>query len=353
MNKKFISIIWGYHKQIFSFDKKQNYHMLPLEAMKEEWFECEIFAISSQVKIEDDPNFINWVKVIYYKNIFQYLFYLWKNRSEIIYSNSLTIKTLLVWMFWKKTVFMAHDQTLPLLKEKIIKRIIVLFFYRFFSFIRVINLWESSLLNTFKIKNYILPLSVSDDFFSNNSKRDNLVFIWNLYFDKNPEFLIETMKIVIKKFPDINLNIFWEDRYNNNWKNFRDIIIENWLDKNILINWFVSHNILKQELHKALVYINTSISEWQCLAVYEAWLAWCFLCLQNILSFPSVFNSNSFYHNTSYELAQNIIEILNNTQKYNILIENNQRMIIEKYNYDYIKWETKKMFLELNKQKWK
>jgi hypothetical protein len=33
--------------------------MMPLEAMQELGYECEIFAIDSQVKIEDDPNFVS------------------------------------------------------------------------------------------------------------------------------------------------------------------------------------------------------------------------------------------------------------------------------------------------------
>ena len=347
MNKKFISIIWWYHKQIFSFDKKQNYHMLPIEAMQEEWFECEIFSIDSKVKIEDDPNFIAGTKVIYYKWFLDYLIYLFKNKNSIIYSNSLTIKTLLVWIIWKKTVFMAHDQVWPLENKKI-KQFIVWIFYRFFSFIRVINKWESSLLKLKNIKSYLLPLSVSNDFYSNNLNRIDLIFIWNLYYDKNPEFLINTIKWVIKKFPNIILNIYWEDRYNKNWKNFKDIIIENWLANNIIIHWFISHNELKTKLSKTLIYINTSISEWQCLAVYEAWLSGCFLCLPKILSFPSVFESYAFYHNSCEELIYNILDILKNKINYKNIISENQKMILENYNYDYIKKETKKMFLKLN-----
>jgi hypothetical protein len=40
---------------------------------------------------------------------------------------------------------------------------------------------------------------------------------------------------------------------------------------------------------------------------------------------------------------------LDNEQKYTNFIKENQKMILEKYNYDYIKAETKKMFLKLNK----
>lgn len=348
MNKKFISIIWWYHKQIFSFDKKQNYHMLPIEAMQEEWFECEIFAIDSQVKIEDDPNFIAGTKVIYYKWFLDYLIYLFKNRNAIIYSNSLTIKTLLVWIIWKKTVFMAHDQVFPLENKKI-KQLIVKFFYRFFSFIRVINKWESELLNKLNINNKILPLSISDNFLNTDFiNRRWWIFIWNLYADKNPEFLIIVMKEIIKKYPDFILKIAWEDRYNKNWLKFSDIINNEWLSKNILILWFIPHNRLKNLLSESLIYINTSISEWQCLAVYEASLSGCILCLQNILSFPSVLWKNALYHSIEDELIKNIDTILKWNFDYININKENQKMILEKYNYDYIKSETKKMFLQLN-----
>lgn len=322
--------------------------MLPIEAMQEEWFECEIFAIDSQVNIEDDPNFIKWTSVIYYKWFLDYLIYLFKNRNSIIYSNSLTINTLLVWIIWKKTVFMPHDQAIPLENKKI-KRLLVLFFYNFFSFIRVINTWELALLNKYWIKSNILTLSISEDFLCNNfSNKTWAVFIWNLYSDKNPEFLIDTMKKVIEKHPDFILQIAWEDRYIANWLNFFQKIKENKLENNVKILWFIPHLELKHILKTSLIYINTSISEWQCIAAYEAAISWNILCLQNILAFPSVFWKNAFYHKTSQELAQNIIDILEEKSLYINTIKENQKMILEKYNYDYIKNETKKMFLQLN-----
>lgn len=346
-NKKFISIIWWYHKQIFSFDAKQNYHMHPIEAMKEEWFDCEIFAIDNQVKIEDDPNFIAGTKVIYYKNIFQYFWYLWKNRKEIIYSNSLTIKTLIVGIIWKKTVFMPHDQALPW-KDKKIKRYIVEFLYKFFSIIRVINRQEEEILAEKNIAWKVVPLSLSKKFlYTWNKELNNLVFVGNLISDKNPEILIEAMKQVFHKYPHTILNIYGEDRYNFWWKNFNDLIQSNHLDKNIILHGFVSAEKLQKNIQKSYIYINTSLSEWQCLAVYEWALAWCILCLQNIISFPSVFWKNALYHNNADELAKNIIYIIENPDKYQEIVKKNQKMILEKYNYEYIKQELKQLFLDI------
>jgi len=320
--------------------------MMPLKVMMEEWYECEIFSIDSHVKIEDDPNFVKWVKVIYYKNILKYLSYLIINRYSIIYSNTLTIKTLLVWIFWKKTVFMSHDQVLPL-KSKLIKRKIVLFFYRFFSFIRVINFWEKELLNKYGIESIILPIPISNSFLNYELENRNWwIFIWNLYFDKNPILLIEACKILKDKNIDFKINIAWEDRYFYKWKTFNDLVIENNLENYIKVLWFVHPRILKKYLSKSLCVINTSISEWQCLAVYEWALSWNFLCLQNILSFPSVFWNNAFYHNNSKELADNIIKILSINN--NEIIQLNQKMILDEYNYNIIKSNTKKMFLNFN-----
>lgn len=349
MKRKFISVIRWYHKQIFSFEKEQNYHMLPLEVMHEEWYTCELFAINAGVKIEEDPNFVKWVKVIYYKNIFQYLCYLWRNRHAVIYSNTLTIKTLLVWLIGKKTVFMAHDQVWPL-KSKMIKQLVVRFFYRFFSFIRVINPGEAELLKSKKISSYVLPLVVSTKFYNDDyNDRKDMVFIWNIYADKNPEFLIDTMSIIKEKKWHIKLYIIGEDRYLHNGKTFHDIIYDNWLQEYIILLWFIPHTKLGDVLKTKKIFVNTSISEWQCLAAYEWALSWCVCCLQNILSFPSVFLDDALYHNTPWELAKNVLSVDRDYISYKPKIYHLQEMILKNYNYDYLKQETKKMFLEIDK----
>lgn len=348
--KEFISIIWGYHEQIFSFEKEQNYHMLPLEVMKEEWFQCEIFAIDSAVKIEDDPNFVEGVKVIYCKNIFRYLLYLWRNRNAIIYSNSLTIKTLFVWLIWKRTIFYPHDNIFWRTDKNAIKKIVIKFFYRFFTKIRINNDNECNEIE--KIKKWlwcICPLNISNKFLDTDfSNRSWATFIWNLTHVKNPEFLIDTCKILREKKINFNIKIIWNDSYNKNWKCFKDLVVENNLEEYIDVLWFIWHKELKNILSQSLIYINTSIWEWQCLAVYEWALAWNVLCLQKIRSFPSVFRSNAFYHATPLELANNIIFLLWNSTKLRPMIINNQEMILENYNYEKIKKDIREMFLKLD-----
>ncbi len=315
--------------------------------MKEEGYECEIFAIDARVRIEDDPNLVSWVRIIYYTNFLNYLFYLWKNRKALIYSNSLTIKTLLVGIIGKYSVFMPHDQALPLESKKL-KRIVTLFFYKFFSSIRVVNAWEQSLLHSWSIKSEILPISISEQFYKKNeTPRDGLVFVGNLYYDKNPEFLIETMKILEKKWDKNILHIYGEDRYNKNSKNFSDLVKEAWLESKIQIHGFVPHNELAGELAKRKIYINTSLSEGQCLTAYEAAYAGCALCLQNILAFPSVFHENAHYHETPLDLAQNILRILEDPIREEKSILQNQAMIRDEYNYTFLKKKMRSYFLSL------
>jgi len=344
-NKKFISIIWWYHKQIFNFENEQNYHIFPIEVMKEEWYDCEIFAIDSKVKIEDDPNFIKWTKVIYYKNFLWYLIYLFKNRKNIIYSNSLTIKTLVVWLIWKKTFFYSHS--FPFWNN-FIKKIIIQFFYKFFTKIRINNLDEFKKIE--KIKKglwYICPLSISNYFLNKNFEKENYwTWIWNLTDIKNPEMLLKLWKKLKENNINYKIKIIWEDRYNKNWKSFKNLVLENKLENYIELLWYLKPKEIKNILNKSLIYLNTSLWEWQCLAVYEWALAWNYLCLQNILSFPSVFWKNAFYHNSSEELFENIIYIIENKDKFKDKIIQNQNMILEKYNYEKQKECLRKMFLE-------
>ncbi len=132
---------------------------------------------------------------------------------------------------------------------------------------------------------------------------------------------------------EFKFNIIWEDRYNRWGLSFLKLIKDRNLYEYFNLKWVLSHTKIKKELANSKIYINTSISEGQCLAVYEASLSGNFLCLQNILSFPSVFKDNALYHNSAYELAQNIIYLLENGNKYLYKNHNNQKMILNNYSF--------------------
>lgn len=349
--KKFISIIWWYHKQIFTFTKEQNYHMLPLEVMKEDWYECEIFAIDSKVKIENDPNFVKWVNVVYYKNIFQYLSYLFKNRESTIYSNSLTIKTLLVGMIWKRTVFIPHDLIFWWNK---LKSVIIHFFYRFFTKIRLNNDKEVEMVN--KIKNNLwikIPLVVSGDFYNPNFKfkEDNIfISLWNLIPKKHPEIILQALKIVKDNGYEFKLKVIWEDRLLWYYKTtYKELIHKYELDNYVECLWFVKHEELPNLLDGACLYLNASTQEWLCLAVYESALMWFMPILPNIISFDWIFWDDGLYYKSwnIQDFADKIMYYLNHRNDFFDKIRRIQQKILKEYNYDIIKSEIKFLFNDL------
>jgi len=340
-NKKFVSVIWWYHRQIFSFKKEQNYHMMPLEIMKNSGYICEVFAINSHIKIEDDPNFVSWTRVIYYKNIFQYLIYLCKNRRNIIYSNSLTIKTLLVWIIGRRTVFYPHDNIFWRIDGDRFKKTIIHFFYKFFTIVRVNNTQEFQEIEVIKKwLGEICPLVISPDFLSNElQNRSWVVFLWNIIDVKNPYFLLDTCEVLQSMWVKIKIKLVGEDRIN-----FKNTVTQRWLQDYFEFCGFVSHEALKSHLITAKILINTSKWEWQCIAVYEWALAWCLLCLPRIRSFPSVFKNNALYHSTPKELAKNIIFYHEDSIKNDTMIKENQSMILKSYSYTIISLKIKRLF---------
>ncbi len=351
MQKKFISIIRGYHKQIFSFDKEQNYHMLPLEAMKELWYNCEIFAINSQTRIEDDPNFVKWVNVIYYKNFFQYIKYLLDNRTAIIYSNTLTIKTLLVWIFGRKTIFIPHDS---IFWSNKIKEIIIKFFYRFFRKIRLNNWAEVQETNKIRKNLWVkIPLVVSGKFYNSNfnfDKENIFISLGNLIPKKHPELILQALKIVKDKGYNFRLKVIGEDRLARTyWYTYKDLIKKYKLESEIEMLWFVSHSDLPKCIEWACLYLNASTQEWLCLAVYESVLMWLQTILPNILSFDQVFWENGLYYQQKNvnDFADKIIYFINHRESFVQKIKKTQNLILKDYNYNSIKLKLQKLFLSI------
>ncbi|MEI8091666.1 MAG: glycosyltransferase family 4 protein [bacterium] len=188
-------------------------------------------------------------------------------------------------------------------------------------------------------------MAVSEYFLVNdeNKQRSNGIFIGNLTPIKNPEFLIDTCMLLKQKKIPFTIIIVGEDRYCKQGKTFKDLVHAFGLDAYFHFLGFVPHRDIKPYLAQSLLYINTSHSEGQCLAVYEAALAGCHLCLPNILAFPSVFGTNALYHATPQILAHNIISVLNHPIHEHRV--HNQQLILEKYTYANIKQGTKDLFI--------
>lgn len=129
-NKKIVSIIWGYSKHMYGFAPEENYHLNFLKVAKNLGFETYAIVRGSKENMESDPNFDKDIKVIDYKNIFQFLLLIikfsWQN--SLFYVNSYEWQSFLVPFIARKTIFMAHTQPKrPNRKNKKFKILFIVF----------------------------------------------------------------------------------------------------------------------------------------------------------------------------------------------------------------------------------
>ena len=92
-NKKqiFISIIRGYPKYFYNFVTEEHYHLHALKVAKDLGYEVVVLIKNEPGIIENDPQFDKEnTQVIYYSNIFNYLFQIIKYslQGAIFYVNS-------------------------------------------------------------------------------------------------------------------------------------------------------------------------------------------------------------------------------------------------------------------------
>lgn len=315
--------------------------MLPLEIMKAEWYSCEIFSLTNTVKIEDDPNFVPGTKLVYYSNFLNYLFYLFKNRDAVMYSNSLVLRSLIVWIIWKKTFFYSHAYLFWSTK---LKKAVIGFFYRYFTKVRCNNWEEKRLLDSIKPGLwFVAPLALSDFFYEKkfSGAKNSGIFIGNLTDIKNPRYLLEALKILKGQHIACTIHIVWEDR-----SNFQETVQALWLGDMLVLHGAQTPSQITEIFQQTSFYINTSHSEWQCLAAYEAALAWKILILpQGNISFFPVFWENAYYHNSAEELANIMINIILKQDWEKEKLLKNQQMILEDYSFSQVSLLLKKLLV--------
>ncbi|MBU4217094.1 glycosyltransferase [Candidatus Parcubacteria bacterium] len=323
----FIFMIWGYHQQMRTLSANENYHLQALKAAKLLGYQVGILSIDARADIGNDFHKVgivnNDIKMTAYANVWQFLKYLYKNRLSVIYVNTFTWQSFLVPFICRKAVFMGHDsvQRKTLLKQRIEN-----FVFKFFKKIRVISDEEKDFLvkqgvNEKKI--VVLPLAIDVQHFSRENidgTRAGLIFLGNVTPDKNINTILRALAIVKATLLDIRLDVVGEVRD----PEFDKLIKEHDLANVVKIHGFVAHDHLLPYLQKTKIYLNSSISEGQCLAAYEAALSGNALCLPATLSFSGVFKDKALFHSVydHEKLAKNILYYLKNEQ---IMHEHNMK----------------------------
>lgn len=346
-NKKinFVSIIWVYPKYFYNFAMEEHYHLHALKVAKNLGYKPVVLLRNEPGIIENDPQLDKDTEVVYFSNIFTYLFQVIKYSilGSIFYVNSVEPGSLIVPFLAKKTIFtgLTHPVRQNYFKQKIFN-----FSMRFFSRIRLDNKEGKDFLLKYGLKEEKLKIvSLSMSFrdyrvLNENSGRKDLVCFGNITNKKNLPTIIKACNIVCEKYPNISLNLIGKEY---------DKIDEKIISKKLKIikyGFIEDATEVNKLLNKFLIYLNSSFDEGVCVAVYNAALAGCALCLPKIMSFVGVFKDMALMHNvTDYEqLAKNIIYYLENpeiTKKHNKLC---REMIIRDNNYQKITKEMEELF---------
>ena len=362
MKKKyFISLIDGYIQGFYSFTPSENYHLHTFKISKELGYKNIAIVKGGYEIMKNDPNLDKEILILDYKNIFNYIYLIFKYSikgiNSVFYFNGHTLYWYIgmilnkIFSFWRCiNIFFAH--THPLRGASGYRRFKQFFqdkiLFRFFvNRIRLNNITEEYFLIEKKIKKnklFITPLVVDDkNFYKINnidSRKDLLVFS-QMTRKKNITTIIKAFYILInkyEKYKDLKLHII--GRPNLEYDPNIDIEKFNLQDK-VVVKGFISLAKLNQELNQYLICINSSFDEGQCVAVYEAVLSGCALCLPNIISFVDVFKNKALFHNILdvEKLVENIYFYLENK---NIIFEYNKKCIeMIKNEYSELKIENK------------
>ena len=171
--------------------------------------------------------------------------------------------------------------------------------------------------------------------------------LWHVLPKKWPEIMLKALQIVLKKYPNIKIHQVWrsDEFISSRWLHFIEELKELWIYENFVIYW--PKNNLKDLNLPTSIYINSSLQEWQCLAVYDAILLWNAVCLPNISSFRwEVLNGKTLLHEVGdyKKLAENIIWYIEHPKEKEEFIIEWRKYIDEKLNYDYLKKLMQKEF---------
>lgn len=346
-NKKyFVSVIWGYSPYMYNMAPEENYHLHALKIAKGMGFSPVAIVKGSKKNMMEDPHFDKDITVIDYGNIFNYLHQIIKYslKGATIYANSYEWQSFLVPFLCRRTAFAPHTQPKRSTKTR---QYIQDFVYKFFKKIRVINETEKEFVLGRGIKEeklVVAPITVSSKIFylTNNQERKDIVYFGHITAKKNLITILKAIKEVRKIKKDTLLHIIGK----NNDEDFISNIKQLGLVDCVFCYGFLPEEQLAADLNKYAVYVNSSFDEGQCVAVYDAALCGCALCLPTIMSFVGVFKDKALFHEVHdyQKLAENIIFYLDNpaiAQDHN---KKNIEMILRDYSVEAVEEKTKKLF---------
>lgn len=307
---EFVSIVWGYHSQLFTLAPVENYHLEAIRVAQDLGYQPTLYLIAARAKVEDDPHLPVGVRIVYHRSLIGYLRFLWTKRQAIMYANTFTTLSFLPAFFSRRTIFMGHDSVR---RKTWFKQLVQDVLLKKFSRVRVISEDERQFLLGRHLKDsqvVVGPLALDTGLFGSirDGKRNGLVFLGNVTPDKDGITILKALARVREKIPGITLDVFGEVRD----PEFIKMLTNLSLHTAVILHGFVPHSELPRYLGDFALYVNSSISEGQCLAAYEASLAGLAVCLPSTLSFRTVFKDTALFHELFDDnaLAENIMRYI-------------------------------------------
>lgn len=344
--KKFISIQWVYPKYVQNLKERNNYVLHPFVVAHELGYACEMLLIDPP----DEVSVPEYIRVFRYRDVFSYVAYLWRNRREIVYVNSLVWQSLIAGIFLYDATFMPHGYAYP---NSLAKRAIVSTFYRFFRSIWVTNSNEGAKLRRLLIskrKEWICPLVVDDFgivFRERNFSREReqplrLLMASAIKEAKDPKTVIRAMKVLEERGVNFQLTVAGEDRIGlGNFVSGDPALAErvSFLGK-------YTQEDLPGLFDAADIFIQSSVGEGQCLGVHEAALAGLPLCLSSIPSFTDVFERSALFHSVgdAGKLASNILQYANAQVDANTMTRRNRDYVRSHCSYTQVSNDLRRHF---------
>ncbi len=338
--KKFVAVIWGYSPSMYTIAPKENYHLHILEVAKRLGFKPYAIVWNSKAAMENDPHFDKDITVIDYKNAFQYIATLltFSFQGALFYAASYEWQSFIVPFLARKTIFVGHTQ--PKRKTPFRQKI-QNFVFKFYKAVRFVNEAEKDFLieqGTDPKKIHIAPLVVSQEVYklTNTEGRKDLVYFGYVTFKKNIATILKAFEIVKQTHPDIKLHIV--GKVKDEFPETEGVVRHGYI---------ADYDELVRILNSTLIFVNSSVDEGQCVAVFDAALCGNALCLPNIMSFTGVFKDTALFHDIydHKKLAENILYYLSNPDTIAEYRKKNIDMISREYSVETVEAKMEKLLL--------
>ena len=151
--------------------------------------------------------------------------------------------------------------------------------------------------------------------------------------------MVQALKIVIEKYPNTKVYQVGENQESRDeaGRNFEALLDFYGIKENFILYGRRKEPLRELDLPTS-IYINSSLQEGQCIAVYDAALLGNALCLPKISSFIGVLDGNTRLHAVGdhEKLAENIIYYTEHKEEREESIRKNRDWIADHYNFPFI-----------------